>query len=149
MGVVLPFLVYAMIMFVVSYIFVEYGHKYLYDEVPPRVALKVALGALVMAAVLTWTRTSFETMFTADIHWTALLMLVWAGVFILIFQFQPLHGASLALVAALLVPGLATIAVQGVTTSRPDSSRQRAAPNKPYRKPMGGTPVPVAEEVKK
>ena len=145
MAYVWSFLIYSLILFVVSYILVEYGQKYLYDEVPPYVALKVGLGALIMAAILTWTKSSFETMFTFDLYKTVLLAMVWVGVFVLVYRFQPIHGAALALVAALLIPGLATIAVQGVTTKRPTSAAQLGPPKKAYRKPLGTTPSPIAD----
>ena len=139
------FLIYSVILFVVSYILVEYGQKYLYDETPPYMALRVGIGAMVMAAILTWTRSSFETMFTFDIYKTTLLAMVWIGVFILIYQFQPLHGASIALAAALLIPGLATIAVQGLTSTRPTTAAQNSPPKKAYRKPVGPVPGPAVE----
>ncbi len=48
-----PFLIYFVILFVVCYIVVEYGQNYFYDEVTPAAAAKVALGALILAAILT------------------------------------------------------------------------------------------------
>jgi hypothetical protein len=143
MAYVVPFLIYSLTAFVVSYILVEYGQKYLYDEVTHYVALKVAAGALIMGGMLTWFHPSFETMFTAKLHWTALLAIVWAVIFVLIFQFQPLHGALFALVAALLLPGLATIAVDGVMTHRPDPSTVPRTTAKPIRKGAGIESKPV------
>lgn len=146
MGFVWPFLIYTLILYVVSYILVDYGQKYLYDETPPYVALKIGLGALLMAGILTWTKSSFETMFIDDIWKTALLAIVWVGVFILIFRFQPLHGAAFAMVAVLVVPGLATMVVQGALKSRTAASRPTYAPVKAYRKPMATVPAPSAKE---
>ena len=145
MGFVWPFLVYALILYVVSYILVEYGQKYLYDEPPSYMAVRVGVGALLMAAVLTWTRSSFDTMFTAEVPKTALLALIWAGVFILVFRFQPIHGAVFALATVMLIPGLATMVVQGVTKTNPDASRQILAPKKAYR---SGGAAPIKAEPK-
>jgi hypothetical protein len=143
MAYVWPFLIYTLIAFVVSYILVEYGQKYLYDEVTKYAALKVAGGALIMGAMLTWFHPSFETMFTAKLHWTALIAIIWAVIFVLILQFQPLHGAVFALVAVLLLPGLATIAVEGVMTRRPDPSTVPRTTAKPIRKGAGIESKPV------
>lgn len=128
------FLIYLLTTFVVSYILVEYGQKYLYDEVPPLVGLKVAGGAAIMAATLTWLRPTFDTMFTQTFPHTALMALVWVGVFILIYRFQPWHGAAFALAAVLLLPGLATMAVQGMTGPKVDPRTQFTTPAKPLRK---------------
>ena len=144
------FLLYTFICFVVSFILVEYGHKYLYDEVTPYVALKVLGGAVIMGALLTWTKSSFDTMFTADVPYTALMALVWAGIFILIYRFQPAHGAVFALVAVLLLPGLATIAVQSVTAPRVNPATVTPGKAKPPRKSLGGpAPSPAAEPAAK
>jgi len=132
-----PFLIYAVVSFVVSYILVEYGQKYLYDEVTPFPALKVAAGALIMAGMMTWTRSSFDTMFTADLPRTALMALVWATIFVLIYRFQPLHGAAFALATVLLLPGLSSMAVQGMLARRPDPRTQFITPSKPLRKGSG------------
>ncbi len=143
------FLLYTFISFVVSFILVEYGQKYLYDEVTPYVALKVLGGAVIMGALLTWTKSSFDTMFTVDVPYTALMALVWAGIFILIYRFQPLHGAAFALVAILLLPGLATIAVQSVTAPRVNPATVTQGKAKPPRKSLGGTQAPAAEPAAK
>jgi len=145
MALVWSFLVYTLILYVVSYILVEYGQKYLYDEVPPYVALKVGIGAVILAAVLTWTKSSFDTMFTADLLKTVVLALVWAGVFILVYRFQPVHGALFALALVMLVPGLATMVVQGATNTRPDATRAASAPKKPFRSGSGVNLGPAAK----
>ena len=144
------FLLYTFICFVVSYILVEYGQKYLYDEVTPYVGLKVLGGAVLMGGLLTWTKSSFDTMFTAEVPYTALLALAWAAVFILCFRFQPVHGAVFALAAVLLLPGLATIAVESVTTSRPNPATVTQGRTKPVRKALGGAGgTPAAEPAAK
>lgn len=148
--ILVQFLLYSFICFVVSFILVEYGQKYLYDEVTPHVALKVGGGALLMGVLLTWTKSSFDTMFTADLPYTALMAIAWAAVFILCFRFQPLHGAVFALVAVLLLPGLATIAVQSVTTPRPNPATVTPGRAKPPRKSLGAPPpTPEAAPVAK
>jgi hypothetical protein len=146
MALLWPFLIYSAIAFVVSYILVEYGQKYLYDEVTSYPALKVGAGALIMGALLTWKQPSFDTMFTAELHWTALLAIIWAIVFILIFQFQPLHGALFALAAVLILPGLATMAVKGATTPTPNPNTVPRTTAKPLRKGAGIDSKPAAEK---
>ena len=141
MAYVWPFLIYLLVTYVISYVIVEFGQRFYYDEVTPYVALKVLGGAVIMAVFLTWTRSSFETMFTADVARTALTAIAWAGVFILIYRFQPLHGALIALGAVLLVPGIATIAVDSLTKTQPDPRTQFTTPSKALRK---GTAVNVA-----
>jgi hypothetical protein len=144
--VIWQFLLYTFICFVVSYILVEYGQKYLYDETTPYIGLKVLGGALLMGAMLTYTKSSFDTMFTAEIPYTALLAIAWAAIFILCFRFQPVHGAVFALVAVLLLPGLATIAVESVTSTRPNPATVTPGRVKPVRKALGGqATTPVAE----
>ncbi len=137
------FLLYTFICFVISFVLVEYGQRYLYDEVTPYVGLKVLGGAVVMGALLTWTKSSFDTMFTADLPYTALVAIIWAGIYILVFRFQPVHGAMFALAAVLLLPGLATIAVESVMRPSPNPATVTQGKAKPPRKSLGG-PAPVA-----
>jgi hypothetical protein len=144
-GVIWAFLLYTFICFVISFILVEYGQKYLYDEVTPYVGLKVLGGAAVMGAFLTWTRSSFATMFTSDLPYTALMAIAWAGVFILIYRFQPLHGAAFALAAVLLLPGLASIAVEGMMRPSVNPATVPRTTAKPLRKAIGGGAPPAAE----
>ena len=65
-----PFLIYCLILFVVCYIVVEYRQNYLYDEATPGLGSRSRSGRSLLAAILSWTRTSFDTMFTSDIHKT-------------------------------------------------------------------------------
>jgi hypothetical protein len=118
----------------------------LYDEVTPYVGLKVLAGAAVMGGLLTWTKSSFDTMFTADLPYTALTAIIWAGVFILVYRFQPVHGAMFALAAVLLLPGLATIAVESVMRPPPNPATVTRGREKPPRKSLGGPPQAVAPE---
>jgi hypothetical protein len=144
MGAILwPFLIYWVAMFVACSTVLEVGQYQLYDEVTPRSGLKVTAGSFVLAALLTWLRPSFDTMFTSDIAWTLLQAIVWSGVFILVFQFQPPHGALLGTLTMLVVSGLATMGVQSLTTPRPalPSIRSLSTP-KAIRQPIGPRAVP-------
>ena len=148
MAVIWAFVLYALMLFVVSYILVEYGQKYLYDEVTPYAALKVGAGSLILAGLLTWTRSSFETMFTADFARTLLIMLVAVVTFVLIYRFQPLHGLGFGVVLILLLPGLASMVVQSVTTPAPDPRTVSSTPAKPLRKGTGVITTPPAAPAK-
>ena len=53
MSLVWPFLIYWLVMFVACFVVVEVGQDQLYDEVTPRVGLKVAGGSSLIAMVLT------------------------------------------------------------------------------------------------
>jgi hypothetical protein len=141
--VIWQFLLYTFICFVISFVLVEYGQRYLYDEVTPYVGLKVFGGAVLMGALLTWTKSSFDTMFTADLPYTALMAIVWAGIFILAFRFQPVHGAMFALAVVLLLPGLATIAVESVMRPSPNPATVTQGKAKPPRKALGALPQAV------
>ncbi len=48
-----PFLIYWLVLFVVCFVVVEFGHDQLYDEVTPHAGLKVAGGSLLLAILLT------------------------------------------------------------------------------------------------
>ncbi len=133
-----PFLVYYLILFVVSYVVVEYGQNYLYDEVPPGMAPKVALGTLILAGVMTYTHSSFATMFTADIGKTTGLAIAWSGIFILIYRFQPWHGFGLAMATLLLFAGMSTLVVDSMLTPRPVDRLDLTKENKLIRRPTGG-----------
>ena len=112
-------LIYWLVLFVACFVVVEIGHDQLYDEVTPHAGLKVAGGSLLIAILLTALKAydkqaSFQTMFTDNIIWTLLQAIVWAGVFVLIFQFHPWHGLGIGLVTMLLVTGLATMGVESL-----------------------------------
>src|SRR4051794_31099420 len=92
-----PFLIYWLVMFVLSYIAVEIGQDQLYDEVTPKSGLKVALGSFLIAAMLTYFHPSFDSMFTENIAYTVLQAIVWVGVFPFIYQFHPPHAAAIAI----------------------------------------------------
>ncbi len=140
-AIIWPLLIYWLVIFVACFVVVEVGHDQLYDEVTPHAGLKVAAGSLLIAILLTALRAngvaaSYELMFTTNI-WSLLLQaILWAGVFILIFQFHPWHGLGLGLATMLLVTGLATMGVESLlakptpTTSQPARSN---VPNQPVR----------------
>ncbi len=140
-AILVPFLIYWLVMFVASYIIVDVGHDQLYDEPPPHEALRVAGGSLILAALLTWLRPTFDTMFTEDIAWTVLQGIVWFLVFMFIYQFHPPHAAAIGITALLLIPGVASMGVDSMTKPTPPM-----APAKTYmnRKPVRGSIGPAA-----
>ena len=130
-----PFLFNWLILFVFCYAVVEYGQTYFYDETTPKVLPKVLVGSAILALVLTWTKTSYATMVTADIGKTVVLAVVSFVVFVLVFRFHPWHGFAIGLVSVLLISGFATMAVESLFTgSRPASVTTRY-PSKPLRRP--------------
>jgi hypothetical protein len=133
----LTFLVYWLVVFVTSYIVVEFGQNYLYDETTPGMGLKVATGSLLLAAMLTWTRTSFDTMLTSDAGQTVLQAIAWFAVFTLVYRFQPLHGGVIGIVAMLIVAGLATLAADSLTSPSRAVVREVRPPSPPIRRPVG------------
>ncbi len=137
-----PFLIYYLLLFVACYIIVEYGQVYLYDEATPGRGAKVALGALILAAMLTWTRSNYATMFTDDFLWTALQAIVWFAVFVLVFRFHPWHGGGLGLAAMLLITGTATIAVDSMLAPKSTQRIDTRAVIKPIRRPAYAAPQP-------
>jgi len=145
-AIVWPLLIYWLVLFVACYTVVEVAQDQLYDEVTPHVGLKVASGSLLLAALLTWLRPSFDTMYTSDFAWTALQAIVWFGVFTLIFQFHPPHAAALGILTMLIVPGLATMGVDSITAPKLAAPAGRyVAPTKPVRSSLGGAPRPVVK----
>jgi hypothetical protein len=120
MSLIWAFLLYWLVLFAACFIVVEYGQGFLYDEATSYVWPRVAVGSLLLALLLTYTHTSFDSMLTTDIGWTVLQSIVWFGVFTLIFRFQPQHGAVVGVVTMLLITGLATMAVDSLgQTIRP------------------------------
>lgn len=136
------FAIYWVVLFAACYIVVEYSQSYLYDEATPSAGLKVALGSALLAILLTWTRTEFYTMFTADLRWTILLGVAAFGVFTLIFRFQPWHALPIGLFAVLLISGTATMAVQSFA----NRNRPSEAASRPVSKPLHrSTPIMPAQ----
>jgi thiol:disulfide interchange protein len=149
---VVPLLIYWLVLFVLCYIVVEVGQDQLYDEVTPRVGLKVAFGTLLLAMLLTWLRPSLDKMLTSDIAWTVLLALAGFGVFTLVFQFQPQHAAWIGALTMVLSSGLATLGVDSLTKPRPVATSRPVEQAKPIRKSLsplappktGNPPTPKA-----
>jgi hypothetical protein len=138
MSLVWPFLIYWLVMFVACFVVVEIAQDQLYDEVTPRVGLKVTGGSALIAMVLTALRyygfpASFESMFTSNIAWTLLQGVVWFGVFTLIFQFHPWHALGIGTATMLMVSGLATMGVESILS--------RPAPNSVAARPFAPTPA--------
>jgi hypothetical protein len=159
MTTILAFLIYWLVVFVGCYVVVEVGQDQLYDEVTPRVGLKVTGGSVILAAMLTvfhvrGSSASFETMFTTNILWTVFQAIVWIGVFTLILQFHPWHAFGLGIATMLLVQGLATMGVNSMLSPTPATVNQPAgAVNKPVRQslappPATAPPVKDAEKAK-
>jgi hypothetical protein len=135
-SVILPFILNWLVLFVACYIVTEYAQYYLYDEATPGVGWKSALAAAILAAVLTWTRTSYDTMLTSELGKTVIQAIVWFAVFTLVLRFHPWHALGLGVVTMLLIAGLATLAVDSferTTDRRPVPERR---PSQPFRQPL-------------
>jgi hypothetical protein len=150
MSVIWAFLIYWLVIFVACFIVVEVGQDQLYDEVTPRVGLKVGSGSFLIAALLTALRyfgvpASFESMFTTNIAWTFLQGIVWFGVFTLILQFHPWHALGLGIATMLMVSGLATMGVESILAPpSPRSAAGRAfAPTQAVRQSLSPTGAPA------
>jgi hypothetical protein len=145
---IVPFLAYWLILFVGCYVVVEYSQNYLYDEATPAIGLKLALGTAILAGLLMWTRTSFDTMFVTELPKTVLTGIVWFAVFTLIFRFQPQHGAVLGIVTMVLFTGVATLGVDSLTKSNQRTLVERR-PVKTMRQPtLGVLKAPAPEAAK-
>ena len=136
---VVPLLIYWLVLFVLCYIVVEVAQDQLYDEVTSRVGLKVAFGTLLLAMLLTWLRPSLDRMLTSDIAWTVLLALAGFGVFTVILQFQPQHGAWIGALTIVLSSGLATLGVDSLTRPTPAASARPVEQAKPIRRSLSPT----------
>lgn len=151
---IFPLLIYWMVLFVACYAVIEIAQDQLYDEVTPGVGWKVTLGSLVLALMATWLRPSFETIFTANLAWTALQGVVWFLVFLFIFQFHPQHAIALCLPVMVMVTGLATMGVDSMTKPTPrTAATTNSRNNLPKRGSLGGAQAPepskTAEPAKK
>ncbi|GIW87472.1 MAG: hypothetical protein KatS3mg108_1796 [Isosphaeraceae bacterium] len=143
---IVPFLVYWLILFVACWILLEYAQTYLYDEVTPAMPLKVAVGTLIFAGLLTWRRTSFESLFLSDLPWSVFQAIVWFVVFTLLFRFHPPHALGISLAAFVILSGAATLAINSMTGANPEGVVATRAPSKPVRQSLGtGLPPPVAD----
>lgn len=143
------FLVYWLVAFVGCFTAVEIAQDALYDEVTPRAGLKVSLASLLLAALMTYFRPSFETMFTTNMSWTILQGIVWFLVFMFVLQFHPWHALGLGLLIMSMVSPLATMGVDSMLAPDAQVRAIRAgtnAPTKPVREslaPRGPTPTPT------
>jgi peptidoglycan/LPS O-acetylase OafA/YrhL len=145
-----PFLIYWLILFVACSVVTEYGQTYLYDETTPRVGLKLLLGTMILAALMTRTRTSYDTMLTSELGWTVIQAIVWFGVFTLILHFQPWHGGIIGIVTMLLVAGIATLGVDSLTGSnRQGALPTNVRPSRPLRRSVGVPPQVPADAAEK
>jgi hypothetical protein len=145
MGIVWPLLIYWFVLFVACYTIVEFGQDQLYDEVTPYAWAKVGGGSLLLAAMLTWLRSSFDTMFTTDLPWTVLQAMAWWLVFMFIFQFHPQHALVISTVAVLLLPGVATMGVESLTQPTPALTPARSLTSKPLRRGLTQPGAPAAK----
>ncbi len=131
-------LIYWLAAFVGCFVVVEMAQDQLYDEVTPKAGLKVSAGALLLAAAMTYSHPSFETMFTSNILTTVLQGIVWFGVFTLILQFHPWHALGLSMLTMVLISPLATMGVDSILKPTPQAARTSAGPvnNKPVRQSL-------------
>jgi hypothetical protein len=146
------FLIYWLVVFVGTYVVTEIGQDQLYDEVTPRVGLKVGGGSLLIALMLAafyhrGAAASFDSMFTTNILWTVLQAIVWFGVFTLILQFHPWHALGLGIVTMLFVQGLATMGVSSMLSPAPATVNTPAAVvSKPVRQSLNpAPPAPITK----
>lgn len=136
---VLPLLLYWLVLFAACYVVVEYGQKYLYDEVTGKAWLKVLFGSLLLAILLIWTKSSFDTMFTDRIGYTVIQAVVWFGVFLFVYRFQPWHAAGLGIGTMMVIAAMATMMVQSLRGENiPVRARTPFNATKPLREPVGG-----------
>ncbi len=154
--IIFTLLIYWLSFFVACFVMVEIAQDALYDEITPYAGLKVAGGSLLLSILLTWfkvrgTPASFESMFTSNIAWTILQGIAWVLVFMLVLRFHPWHALGLGLMAMLLVPGLATMGVDGIL-ARPapgSAAAQAFAPREPVRKSLSPPTAKAEEPAKK
>ena len=144
MALLISFAIYYLILVVVCFLVVGQGQDALYDEAPPGIGLKVALGSLILAAVLTYTKSTFATMFTDEIGKTVIQAILWFGVFALVFRFHPWHALGIGLGTMLIVTGLATMAVESLTTRATAGRFETQSVAPPPRRPAFGGTRPAA-----
>jgi hypothetical protein len=149
LGLVLVLLGYWLILFVACYIIVEYAQGYLYDETTPSAPLKVGIGSFLLAALLTYFRTRYDTMLTSDLRWSVLQIIAWFVVFTLILRFHPVHALVIGAVAFLIVSGAASLAIDSLSGSNPSGAPASRKPAQPLkRRAVGPTldSLPKAED---
>lgn len=131
-----------MVLFVALYAVTEYGHYYLYDEPTRRMGLKVAAGSLILALILTYTHTSFDTMLTDELGTTILQGIAWFAVFTLVLSFHPPHALGLGVATMLLSAGLAGLAVDSFVRSTGRNPMPERRASKPFRQTIPANPAP-------
>ena len=136
----LAFAVYFFVLFVACFVVVNQGQDALYDEPTPGMGWKVTFGTLILAVMLTWTHSSFATMFTDDFGKTALQGILWFLVFLFVFRFHPWHALGIGLATMLIVTGLATMAVESMLNRRPSNRYETKAIAEPIRRPSFSAP---------
>lgn len=136
-----PFLIYWLAFFVACFTVCEVFQDWFYDEVTPWAGGKVAAGSLILAALATWARPSFDTIVTGDFGKTVLQAIVWVGVFILIYEFHPWHALAIGLITMVLTSCLATLGVDSLTKPRTLAPIQSRPNNIPLRKPLSAPNV--------
>ena len=141
------FAIYFFVLFVACFIVVSQGQDTLYDEATPGAAPKVLLGSFILAVALTWTHSSFATMFTDDFGKTAIQGILWFGVFTLIFRFHPWHGLGIGLATMLIITGLATMGVDSLLSKTPTERFETKAISTPIRRPAYSAPRPGASAI--
>lgn len=150
LSVLIAFVVYWLILFVACYIVSEYAQNYLYDETTPGLGLKLAIGTTILAALATWLRPTYDTMFTSDVAWTVLQGIAWVFVFMLVLSFHPPHALGLGLATMVLAVGMASLAVDSLSGAGSAVARRTVRePSKPLRRPATAAPIapaPVAGE---
>ncbi len=139
LAILLALAVYWLVVFVGTFITVEYAQSYLYDEVTPARGAKIAVGSLILAALLVWARPRYDTMFTSGIGWTVVQAIVWFAVFVLILRFHPVHAIGISLVAFFLLSGMATLAYESFSGSNPSGVPASRRPSQPLRRSTGPT----------
>lgn len=147
-----PLAIYWLVLFAACYAIVEFAQNYLYDETVAGVGWKVTLGSFLLAAMLTWTRSTFDTMFTTELGPTLLQAVLWFGVFTLIYRFQPVHGAAIGIATMLVLSGLVSLAVDSVmdpgAETRPAVRQAAPPPIRRSTRPMPAqTPAAATEDV--
>lgn len=138
-----PFLFYWIVLFVACFVVVEFGQNYFYDEPTPNTGWKVALGSAILAAIMTWSRPQYDTMFTGKLYQTVLLAVVAFGVFTLVFRFHPWHALPVSLVTMILISGMATMGIDSFSNRNRPPSTIVKNPAKPLRRAAGTPPAVV------
>lgn len=154
MTLIWAFLIYWLLLFAACYLVTEYGQGFLYDEVTPFLWPKVTAASLGLAIVLTFARTSLETMFSDGIGWTIGQAILWFVVFMFVLRFHAKHAAVLGVITFLLVAGMGTMAVDSLKETIQPTSREKAPVFDPKNKALGlrksaTPPTPAPEEAKK